>query len=167
MKKTILNKLLAPIGKGILIFAVFGVCLYAYASVNFPASDPAPVTGIVGKLVGFSSPAVNGSQGGYLGANNTCSSAFVGSHICIAEEITRSYVNSNLALTTAVSNPGSTPEEYFVWINSGAPGYTANANDCLGWTSNSSGSYGALWNIAGNNFIINPCSNSRRFACCM
>ncbi len=164
MKKTFLNKLLAPIGKGIIIFAVFGLSIYAYAAVDFPTSDPEPVTGVVGQFVGLSSASFDGSIGGYGDANELCPA---GSHICIAEEITRSYVNGNLALADAVDNPGSTRSEYFVWINSGAPGYEANVNDCKGWISNSPNSYGSIWNIKGNFFAINACDNSYRAACCM
>ena len=164
MKKTFLKKLLAPIGKGMIIFAVFGLGVYAYAQVDFPDTDPEPVTGVVGQLVGFSSLPVNGGQSGYLNANNACPA---GSHICIAEEITRSYVNGNLAIVNATNNPGSSPDEWFAWINNGAPGYFANVNDCLGWTTNASASYAAVWNVKGSSFAINHCGNTRRFACCM
>ena len=167
MKKILLNKLLAPIGKGFLIFAVFGLALYAYAAVDFPADDPAPVTGVVGQFVGFSNTQINGAQSGYLSANDACNIAIPDSHICIAEEITRSYVNGNPAITNATSSPGSTPNEWFAWINNGAPGYFANVNDCLGWTANASTSYAAVWNVKGSSFAINHCGNTRRFACCM
>lgn len=161
MKKTFLNKLLAPIGKGIIIFAVFGLSLYAYASVNFPTSDPSTVTGVVGQFVGLSSSTVDGSRGGYNGANNQCDS---GSHICIAEEITRSYVNGNLSIITATG---------MAWINNGPPGYVENlSNDCNGWKSNSPAMYGSVVNFdrgvpfIDDSFYIQPCIASYAFACC-
>ena len=169
MKKTLLNKILAPIGKGIIIFAVFGLSVYAYATVNFPSADPGPVTGVVGQLAGFSSSPVDGARSGYQGANNACPA---GSHICIAEEITRSYVNGNLAIVNATNDANggawTTPDMYFAWINNGPPGYTGTlSNDCGGWSNDTSTYYGAVWNIKSKNFVINTCDNVRRSACCM
>ena len=172
MKKTILNKLLAPIGKGILIFAVFGLSLYAYA-VNFPTpvDSPATVTGVVGQLVGFSASPVDGDRGSYKDANDLCVSAIPGSHICIAEEITRSYVNGNLVITNATNDANSIwtiSDMYFAWINNGPPGYTGTlSNDCGGWSQGTSAFYGAIWNVKAKNFVINTCDNTRRYACCM
>ncbi|MBU1934744.1 hypothetical protein KKF04_01685, partial [Patescibacteria group bacterium] len=69
MKKTSLKKLLravlAPIGKGILIFAIFGLALYTYAAVTFPGVEPAPVSGVVGMYIGLSDTISDGSAGGY------------------------------------------------------------------------------------------------------
>jgi hypothetical protein len=167
MKKSkILKAILSPIIKGLAIFAIFGFALYVYASVDWPDDQPNPVTGVVGQLVGFTNPAVNGGRSGYKIANDLCDTAVTGSHICTADEISRSYAYSNAVLIAATASPGSTPAEYFVWINSGAPGFTANANDCLGWNSAAITSYGAIWNIKSKFFAINTCDQSRRFACC-
>ncbi len=167
MKKSkILKAILSPIIKGLAIFAIFGFAVYVYGAVNFPTEQPNPVTGIVGQLVGFSATAVNGTQGGYKSANNLCNTAVSGSHICMSEEITRSYAYDNAVLAAAQSDLGGGPTQYFVWINSGAPGYTANVNDCLGWNTASAASYGAIWNIKDKAFAINLCSDLRRFACC-
>jgi len=56
------------------------------------------------------------------------------------------------------------------WISEGAPGYTANANDCAGWTNNSNSLYlGSFWyfdsNGGGNGSLIN-CSLQKSIACC-
>ena len=166
MNKTkILKAILAPIGKGILIFAVFGLALYAYGSIVYPP-QPTPVTGVVGQFVGFSMSAVNGNRGGYKSANDLCNAIVPGAHVCIAEEIVRSYSSQNGTLINALNNKGTTPQEYFAWINNGAPGFTANANDCLGWKSPNTTSYGAIWNMTNDSFAINTCNNLRRFACC-
>ena len=171
MKKSkILKAILSPIIKGLAIFAIFGFAVYVYGAVNFPTEQPNPVTGVVGQLVGFSATAVNGNQGGYKSANNLCDTpaAVPGSHICMSEEITRSYAYDNAVLAAAQADPTlTTPEKYFLWINNGPPGYTATlSNDCGGWLKNAADSYGSIWNIKSKNFVINPCSNLRRFACC-
>jgi len=167
--KKVLHAILRPIVQGLIIFAVFGLGLYAYA-ITYPP-QPGPVSGIFGQLVGFTASPINGSQGGYKLASDLCNTAFSGSHVCVAEEITRSYVSQNPAITTATTNANgawNTPTMYFAWIDNGPPGYTGTlSNDCGGWTQPSATYYGSIWDMKGKNFVINTCDNMRRFACCL
>ncbi len=158
MKKTkIIKAILAPIGKGILIFAVFGFALYVYAAVvDFPDTAPMPVTGVVGMFVGISAE-TDGSASGYTNANLYCSSAHAGSHICTAMEIINTYNN----------NPSSLPGSGNVWINNGPPGYDqTQANDCMGWNSPDGEVFGSIWRFDSDDSGISPCVSSFQFACC-
>lgn len=162
MKKTFLKKLLAPIGKGLIVFGVFGLALYTYA-VGFPASQPAPVTGVVGMYAGLTT-AHTGSSGGYESVQGYCDTAAAGSHVCTAMEIINTY-NNNPSVIPAGAG--------MAWINNGPPGYVENlSNDCAGWTSPSGAIYGSVINIdrggtfVDDSFYIQPCSASYKFACC-
>lgn len=162
MNKTkILKVILAPIGKGILIFAVFGLALYAYASIVYPP-QPTPVTGVVGQFVGKTPSTYNGDRGGYDIANTLCSSSFSGSHICTPMEMINTY-NNNPTAISSITDP--------LWLNSGAPAYYLSvSNDCLGWTTTTSlyGSpvYGSVWDTDKKYGMMTFCSTNLSFACC-
>ncbi|MFA5000456.1 MAG: hypothetical protein WC545_03800 [Patescibacteria group bacterium] len=102
----------------------------------------------------------NGSQGGYTSANALCNTADPGSHVCTSEEM----------LYTINSGSGSSiPANTTFWISNGPPAYTANANDCQGWTSSASGDYGTVWIklASGDGFgALNKCNLTYKFACC-
>ena len=161
MIKKLLKSLLSPIGKGLLIFAVFGAAVYVYAAVEFPDETPGPVSGVVGMYVGISDTARQGNFGGsadgYKGVNAECTSAFADSHICTAEEMINSYNHNNVpTLTTGRA-----------WINNGPPGdITSVVNDCQGWNSNLSTVFGSIWVFAGDKSSLTPCNQSLKFACC-
>ncbi|MDD2680597.1 MAG: hypothetical protein PHE20_00665 [Patescibacteria group bacterium] len=101
----------------------------------------------------------NGNQGGYTSANAFCSATLAGTHVCTSEEILQTINGGSISL----------PANTTLWINSGPPGYTVNANDCIGWTSASATSYGTVWVrlASGDGFgALNKCDGSRRYACC-
>lgn len=112
--------------------------------------------------VGQTPLAYDGSRGGYDDANALCAAAFSGSHVCTTQEI----------LETIDCNRSSLPTTGMAWILNGPPGYTARANDCRGWTSNTgSGSeiaYGAIWAFDANGGVgwVTTCNMSLKFACC-
>lgn len=142
--------------KGLAIFAVFGAALFAYA-VNFPTSQPNPVSGVVGLYVGKTGT-TNGSAGGYAGANNLCGAAYTHSHVCTPMELMNTY-NHNLS---AVSG-----ETGVVWVNSGAPANTTPAiNDCQGWSDSSLVFYGNVWSFNTDYSGILPCMVTLPIACC-
>ena len=145
MKKQLLLKLIAPIGKGLFIFAVFGFALYVYAAVTYPP-EPGPVNGTVGMFVGLSTPS-DGSSGGYVGVNTICSSDFEGSHVCTAMEVINTY-NNNIGLLGGASGQA--------WINNGPPGHDLTlSNDCQGWTSAAPSSlFGSVWHFSSNKGLI-------------
>ncbi|HOY46399.1 MAG TPA: hypothetical protein PKU95_02095 [Candidatus Dojkabacteria bacterium] len=100
-----------------------------------------------------------GGYVGYQAANMICNAQLNGSHMCQSSEII-SYINN--------SNIGSLDGSN-AWVAEGAPGYTANANDCSGWTNNSTTYLGAFWYFiaggGGNGSLIN-CSQLKPIACC-
>jgi hypothetical protein len=124
----------------------------------------------IGKYVGLTTGGpYNGAASGYSNVNSAvCGSAanldtgVAGAHACSTEEI----------LSTIVSGAGaSIPPNTTLWISNGPPGYFANANDCIGWTSASSTDYGTVWVKlgSGDGFgSVNVCDSSepRQFACC-
>ena len=144
--------------RGLAVFAVFGTALYAYA-VAYPASQPNPVSGVVGLYVGKTAGTWDGNIGGYQTANNLCDAVESDSHICTPMEVVNTY-NHNPAAVTG--------ETGVVWLNSGAPANTVPAvNDCNGWNNNSLSYYGNVWSFDANDFSgILPCAFSLTIACC-
>ncbi len=112
--------------------------------------------------IGQTTGTYNGARGGYDDANALCDTEFPGSHICTTQEI----------LETIKCNKVSLPTTGQSWISNGPPGYTARANDCVGWTSTSpSGAttvYGAIWAWDANGGVgwVTTCNMSLKFACC-
>jgi len=102
--------------------------------------------------------AYNGARGGYSSANALCNATLAGTHVCTSEEI-----------LNTINSGGSLPPSTTLWINSGPPGYTVNANDCIGWTNSDSSSYSTIWVklATGDGFgALEHCNNTRRYACC-
>jgi hypothetical protein len=101
-----------------------------------------------------------GSQSGYSGANALCAAVVAGTHACTTGEI----------FNTINTGAGATiPSGTTLWVSNGPPGYTANANDCMGWTSAVAGNYGTVWVklATGDGFgSLNVCNTARSFACC-
>ncbi|MCG2724997.1 MAG: hypothetical protein L6420_01860, partial [Elusimicrobia bacterium] len=140
------------------------VYIVGFSSATKYYGDGSTLTGVVttAKWIGMSATALNGNRGGYANANAECTAAYSGSHICTNGEIMFSINSGQLG--------GSFPLNTPLWINNGPPGYTANANDCNGWTSAAATEYGALWNRAGAGDgygSLQPCNGAvRKFACC-
>lgn len=96
--------------------------------------------GLVGvTYIGTTAGIYDGNRGGYEAANTLCQTDVpfalqnTQNHICTANEIL-TIINSDGAL------PSTTD---YGWISNGPPGYTANANDCSGWTS--ANGLGPIW----------------------
>jgi len=102
----------------------------------------------------------NGLQSGYSGANALCAATLAGTHVCTTEEILYSINNGS---------GSSIPVGTTLWVSNGPPAYTANANDCIGWTSSTAGNYGTVWIklSSGDGFgSLNSCATARSYACC-
>jgi hypothetical protein len=102
----------------------------------------------------------DGNMGGYVVANSNCNSEFTGTHVCTFDEIKNSIDNGN---------QGSFPNGVSAWCANGFPGYTANANDCYGWTSSSTSFLGPFWlfnNTRGGEGWLVSCSATHPLACC-
>jgi hypothetical protein len=99
---------------------------------------------------------------GYDDANVLCAGSVPGSHVCTTGEI----------LETIKCNRASLPVTDQAWISNGPPGYTARANDCVGWTSTSPSGptivYGAIWAFDANGGVgwVTTCNQSLKFSCC-
>ena len=109
----------------------------------------------------------NGSiSNGYKGANDACHNALAGTHVCSSEEILRTVQCAPASLPGSIS---PLVEERY-WINVGAPGLPSPAvNDCEGWQSATSGSYGGVWVFTGSNGgkgMAVTCTFKTQFACC-
>jgi len=166
MKKHKMNKILkailAPIGKGLLIFGVFAGALYVYASISYPP-EPNAVTGVVGQFVGLTPSTYDGNQGGYQGVNTLCNNAFSGSHVCTSMEMINTYNHTPTLLSSGTGQ---------AWINNGAPAHSDTlSNDCKGWNFNLAaqgayGRFGSVWYFTGNQALIQYCNASIPFTCC-
>jgi len=129
------------------------------------ASWEDPTGGATSNYLGVSNNAFTASIG-YTGANTQCKNSYVTSpdaHVCMSSEIldniNRGIVSSNLGLA-----PGNA-----VWINNGPPAFTANANDCRGWTQPNTSYYGTTWVIMGTDGVggLSKCNVATyKFACC-
>lgn len=107
-----------------------------------------------------------GSLVGYKAGNEICVHQFAGSHMCQVDEIIAT-VEQDMAVFTGKVNG---------WASMGAPGYTADANDCAGWTSASESFLGSWWEFSsdggvtvapggGKGYLTN-CAVSQPIACC-
>jgi hypothetical protein len=109
-------------------------------------------------FVGITTLSYNGNQAGYTGMNALCNGDYVGSHVCSWNEVKKS-INNGITLTAGQ-----------FWVSTGFPGYTANANDCLGWTSASSTYLAPFWDTTatvdvGAGYLSN-CANTHQVGCC-
>ncbi len=156
------STLLSIFAKGLAIFAVFGVSVYAYAVV-YPANQPSPTSGVVGLYVGKTSTLYKGGDAGsYETANNYCDSVVTDSHVCTPMEIINTYNHNPSAIASETAS---------LWVNNGAPAYFSSiSNDCQGW--NQSGTlygqavFGSIWDSNHKYGVITTCNNSRAYACC-
>lgn len=102
----------------------------------------------------------SGSKIGYQAANSACNFEYDGAHFCQTNEI----IGSIYSLTDLIGFNND------AWMAQGPPGYTANSNDCNGYTLNAGGAFlGAYWsfdaNGGGMGWLIN-CTTELPLACC-
>lgn len=124
--------------------------------------------GGVGSFIGITTATsdgiiTSGADTGYKAANTICNNEYAGSHMCTSDEIANTIAN-NSDLTTVFT----TGEQG--WIFEGAPGFTANSNDCNGWVRNDNiDYYGAFWlfdTSGGGAGWLAPCNNVKPMTCC-
>ena len=161
------NALISASLRGLAVFAIFGLSLYAYAAISYPANQPTVVSGVVGLYVGKTAPDT-GSAGGYLGVQSSCNSVVSDSHVCTPMEMINTYRNGDSP--DLVGTPLAS-ETQPLWLNSGAPAYFSSlANDCLGWTEDADfygkPVYGSVWSTTEKYGMMTFCNQSLRFACC-
>ena len=154
--KNVSKALISASFRGLAVFAIFGMALYAYA-ISYP-TQPGPVTGVVGLYVGKTAP-YNGNRGGYGAVNTLCDNVEEGAHVCTAMEMINTYNH-------APSGPIAS-ETASLWINNGPPGYIVYvSNDCEGWQMTSSTQFGSIWNTQKDSSSNTSCDLTRSFACC-
>jgi len=152
-------------GAGVVVSTNLYIVGFSSAAMYY--GDGSGLTGLQATYAGATSALYNGAQGGYGAVNTLCAAEFPGSHVCSTGEIIFSINTGKFAAFPA----GAT-----MWISNGPPGYTATANDCIGWTSAAdtpAGVYGAVWNkeATGDGYgTLNRCDgvigSPRQFACC-
>lgn len=103
----------------------------------------------------------SGAKVGYDAANAICAADYAGSHFCRTDEIIATIASQDIStLFSGVAD---------AWIAEGPPGFTANSNDCDGWTSNTLTNLGAWWDFetsgGGAGYLTN-CSTTKPLACC-
>lgn len=101
----------------------------------------------------------NGSLVGYTAADEICNvEVESGSHMCQMFEIINSVRLKGVSNFTATFR-----------VSEGAPGFTTNANDCVGWRDDTGTFLGSIWvgnNINGGQGALVSCDASRSIACC-
>lgn len=119
-------------------------------------------------FVGLSTSTYSGnisynSYTGYEAANAICNANYSGSHFCAAGEIIATISDHNGGLSSVFHSNDN------AWVSNGPPGYTANSNDCSGWTSSASNFLGPFWiyqtNGGGAGYVVN-CSVTKPISCC-
>lgn len=103
----------------------------------------------------------SGLKTGYDAANTICDAAYTGSHMCRTDEILDTIATKDIStLFSGIAD---------AWIAEGPPGYTADSNDCRGWTSSNLAHLGPWWDFAtsggGVGYLTN-CSTTKPIACC-
>ncbi len=105
----------------------------------------------------------NGSLKGYEAANFICNAEFLGSHFCTTDDIITIIADQNISAINSFSSSAT------AWIIEGPPGYLANANDCLGWTSDTGTYLGPFWVFdedgGGMGWLVN-CASQKSLSCC-
>lgn len=100
----------------------------------------------------------NGSLIGYAAGNAICGAEFSGSHFCLKSEVLKTIANGNYSF-------GDT-----AWFQNGPPGFTANADDCNGWTTNDNTYLGPFWNWDANaqagRAALTNCAQQKQLMCC-
>lgn len=96
---------------------------------------------------------------GYQAANLMCAYEYGGgAHFCRTYDIIVSIELSDISSWSGAA-----------WVAEGPPGYTANSNDCQGWTASSSAMLGAYWQFessgGGMGWLIS-CLTEMPIACC-
>ena len=100
----------------------------------------------------------NGSLIGYAAGNAICSAEFSGSHFCLKSEVLKTISNGYYSFSNTA------------WFQNGPPGFTANADDCSGWTTNDSTYLGPFWNWDANSqagrAALTNCAQQKQLMCC-
>jgi len=102
---------------------------------------------------------INASYIGYAGADRRCHEEISGSHMCQMFEMINSHRIKGIANFTATFR-----------VSEGAPGFTTNANDCIGWRDETGTFLGSIWvgnNNDGGQGALVACDASRAIGCCL
>lgn len=112
------------------------------------------------------------TEGSYADANNACfkgTGNLAGSHLCTADEIMRIINSEASEPPSQISAFSGLTMPVTAWVSNGPPGFTTPAvNDCGGWSSNASTSYGPVWQFRarGGTGLAASCDTKYALACC-
>lgn len=150
--------LYSSLGRGILIFLVFGLAMVTYAVV-FPTVEPNPASGVVGLYVGKTPADYDGDDAiGYPAVDALCDAQFSGSHVCRLEEIVNTYTH-NPGILVGIND--------IVWVNGPAADVSENTvNDCRAWRQAAAPYFGHVWNFTGLTAGVQQCNATHAYACC-
>lgn len=162
MKKNTIKKftllLYSSVGRGLLIFLVFGLAMVTYAVV-FPTVEPNPASGVVGLYVGETTDSYDGDDAiGYQAADALCEADYAGSHVCRIEEIVNTYTFNPTAVTGLTD---------IVWVNAPSSDVAQNAvNDCRAWRQGNAPYFAKVWNFNILGAGVQQCNSTHAYACC-
>jgi len=120
----------------------------------------------VSKFIGTTTATTDGSISssplvGYAAANNICDYEYPGSHFCHVYDLIVSISQDD------ISYWGDDISD--AWVAEGPPGFTADSNDCTGWTNSAVDRLGAFWMFnkdgGGAGWLVN-CGQVKPLACC-
>ncbi len=159
-KKSFFGALKSPLGKSSLVLAFFIMAAGVYGAITYPTA-PNPMTGLVGTWVANTPATYDGNDAnGYETATTYCDAQEPNSHVCSPAELINTYNNNPLVLTGQSDT---------VWVNTGASTGVISANDCEGWTSDSTvtTAFGTAWNLNTGVAEIHQCHEALPYGCCM
>ncbi|MDD5251511.1 MAG: hypothetical protein PHT12_02655 [Patescibacteria group bacterium] len=111
---------------------------------------------------------LNSGTQGYYAASTVCAEIFgAGAHVCSSAEMMSSLKCSTAFPPHKIRDAALSGSDG--WIQDGPPGYTAPAQDCMGWRSNAPGNLGRMWRFdaaTGGQGYLTTCNQAVRFACC-
>jgi len=165
--------------KAFAVLALVAGGFYVLAvDIAYPPTAPNPTTGVVGTFVGESSKAfadVASPARGYADVNGLCLSitdsdgnTVTGAHVCTSDEVVNSNNHGTVGVSPIFNYYKGTIATQILWVNNGPPGYTANANDCAGWSDITTSSYGTAWDFRFKKGFLRSCGEPSKikFACC-
>ena len=133
--------------------------------------DGSQLSGVGPQQINLTSTKYNGSLSfggkvGYQAANSICNATFSGSYWCQTNDVILIIKNKDISYFDNAGWQGGDPG---AWIANGPPGYTWNANDCVGMKSEANSDYGTFWAFGANgggSGGLSKCDAKKKLACC-
>jgi cytoskeletal protein CcmA (bactofilin family) len=138
---------------------------------NYFIGDGSMLTALDASFINITTQKYNGSLSygglvGYQASNAICNATFPNSFLCQTDQIIVVIRDQDISYFDNESWGGV---DRAGWMAEGAPGYTANANDCLGFTSSASTNFGTFWAFyadGGGIGGLSQCGAQKKLICC-